>query len=43
MRVQAWGTHPIAHYGRWLAEHHPEHLVEQLCRPLLQAEPAATP
>jgi arylsulfatase A-like enzyme len=26
MHVAAWGDHPIAHYGRWLAEHHPEHL-----------------
>jgi arylsulfatase A-like enzyme len=26
MHVAAWEDHPIAHYGRWLAEHHPDHL-----------------
>ncbi|HEY8545149.1 MAG TPA: sulfatase-like hydrolase/transferase [Acidimicrobiales bacterium] len=26
MHAAAWGDHLIAHYGRWLAEHHPEHL-----------------
>jgi arylsulfatase A-like enzyme len=26
MHAAAWGDHPIAHYGRWLREHHPEHL-----------------
>ena len=26
MHAAAWGDHPIAHYGRWLKEHHPEHL-----------------
>jgi arylsulfatase A-like enzyme len=26
MHVAAWGEHPISHYGRWLQEHHPEHM-----------------
>lgn len=26
MHIAAWGDFPVAHYGRWLAEHHPEHL-----------------
>ncbi|HMG41971.1 MAG TPA: sulfatase-like hydrolase/transferase [Acidimicrobiales bacterium] len=26
MHAAAWGDHLIAHYGRWLSEHHPEHL-----------------
>jgi arylsulfatase A-like enzyme len=26
MHAAAFGDHRIAHYGRWLAEHHPEHL-----------------
>jgi arylsulfatase A-like enzyme len=37
MHAAAWGNHPIAHYGRWLAEHHPEHLHS--FAGLLQAEP----
>jgi arylsulfatase A-like enzyme len=37
MHAAAWGDHPIAHYGRWLAEHHPEHLHS--FAGLLQAEP----
>ena len=38
MHAAAWGTFPIAHYGRWLAAHHPEHLHS--FAGLLQAEPA---
>jgi arylsulfatase A-like enzyme len=26
MHAAAWGETPIAHYGRWLQENHPEHL-----------------
>ncbi len=26
MHAAAWGDRPIHHYGRWLAEHHPEHV-----------------
>ncbi len=37
MHAAAWGDHPIAHYGRWLKEHHPEHLHS--FAGLLQAEP----
>ena len=37
MHAAAWGNHPIAHYGRWLKEHHPEHLHS--FAGLLQAEP----
>jgi arylsulfatase A-like enzyme len=37
MHAAAWGNHPIAHYGHWLAEHHPEHLHS--FAGLLQAEP----
>ena len=37
MHAAAWRDHPIAHYGRWLAEHHPEHLHSYA--DLLQAEP----
>ena len=37
MHIAAWGDLPVAHYGRWLAEHHPEHLHS--FANLLQAEP----
>jgi arylsulfatase A-like enzyme len=37
MHAAAWGDRPIAHYGRWLKEHHPEHLHS--FAGLLQAEP----
>ena len=37
MHAAASGDQPIAHYGRWLAEHHPEHLHS--FAGLLQAEP----
>ena len=37
MHAAAWGDHPIAHYGRWLKKHHPEHLHS--FAGLLQAEP----
>jgi arylsulfatase A-like enzyme len=37
MHAAAWGKFPIAHYGRWLAAHHPEHLHS--FAGLLQAEP----
>jgi arylsulfatase A-like enzyme len=37
MHAAAWEDHPIAHYGRWLAEHHPEHL--RSFAGLLRAEP----
>ena len=37
MHAAAWGDHAIAHYGRWLKEHHPEHLHS--FAGLLQAEP----
>ena len=37
MHAAAWGDHPIAHYGRWLKAHHPEHLHS--FAGLLQAEP----
>ena len=37
MHAAAWGNHPIADYGRWLKEHHPEHLHS--FAGLLQAEP----
>ena len=37
MHAAAWGHRPIAHYGRWLKEHHPEHLHS--FAGLLQAEP----
>jgi arylsulfatase A-like enzyme len=26
MHAAAWGDHPIAHYGRWLRDNHPEHM-----------------
>ena len=26
MHAAAWGDRPLSHYGRWLREHHPEHL-----------------
>jgi arylsulfatase A-like enzyme len=26
MHAAAWGDHPISHYGRWMADNHPEHL-----------------
>lgn len=26
MHAAAFGDHPLAHYGHWLREHHPEHL-----------------
>jgi len=37
MHAAAWGNFPLAHYGRWLASHHPEHLHS--FAGLLQAEP----
>jgi arylsulfatase A-like enzyme len=37
MHAAAWGKFPIAHYGRWLKAHHPEHLHS--FAGLLQAEP----
>ena len=37
MHAAAWGKTPIAHYGRWLRAHHPEHLHS--FAGLLQAEP----
>ncbi|HUO49092.1 MAG TPA: sulfatase-like hydrolase/transferase [Acidimicrobiales bacterium] len=37
MHAAAWGDFPIAHYGRWLREQHPEHLHS--FAGLLQAEP----
>jgi arylsulfatase A-like enzyme len=37
MHAAAWGDTPIAHYGRWLREHHPEHLHS--FAGLLQAQP----
>jgi arylsulfatase A-like enzyme len=37
MHIAAWGDFPVAHYGRWLAEQHPEHLHS--FANLLQAEP----
>jgi len=37
MHVAAFNGHPIGHYGRWLAEHHPEHLGS--FAPLLGATP----
>ena len=37
MHVAAWQGTPLAHYGRWLAEHHPEHL--ESFSPLLGATP----
>ncbi len=37
MHAAAWGDHPIAHYGRWLKDNHPEHLHS--FAGLLQAAP----
>ena len=37
MHAAAFGDHPISHYGRWLKEHHPEHLHSFAA--LLGAEP----
>ena len=37
MHAAAWGDRRLAHYGHWLAEHHPEHLHSYAG--LLQAEP----
>ncbi len=37
MHAAACGGHPIAHYGRWLKQHHPEHLHS--FAGLLQGEP----
>jgi hypothetical protein len=37
MHAAAWGSFPLAHYGRWLAAEHPEHLHS--FAGLLQAEP----
>jgi arylsulfatase A-like enzyme len=37
MHVAAFNGRPIGHYGRWLAEHHPEHL--ESFAPLLGAKP----
>lgn len=37
VHVAAFNDHPVAHYGTWLAEHHPEHLDS--FAPLLGATP----
>jgi arylsulfatase A-like enzyme len=37
MHVAGFQGRPVAHYGRWLKEHHPEHL--ESFAPLLGAEP----
>jgi arylsulfatase A-like enzyme len=37
MHAAVWGDNPIAHYGRWLKDHHPEHL--QSFAGLLQGAP----
>ena len=37
MHAAAWGDRPLSHYGRWLAEHHPEHLHSYA--DLLQGQP----
>ena len=37
MHVASFNTRPLHHYGRWLAEHHPEHL--ESFAPLLGAAP----
>ncbi len=37
VHAAAWGDIPLAHYGRWLRDHHPEHLHSYA--DLLQAAP----